>query len=154
MIFPILFSANHAIELYLTSILWNINVISNSNNKIEGKHNIKQLYSMVCSRISAFYNRIGKDFISETKIVNKYIEELYARIESEHLDSENRIDFSRYPMDEQYNNHFYLETYDNIIIDLAYCKEVFSKIEESLECASSYLSFIVEELNQRESDSR
>ena len=42
-IFPILFNANHAIELYLKAITWTLNILLDKPMKIEGQHNIKQI---------------------------------------------------------------------------------------------------------------
>src|SRR5690625_1040840 len=50
-IYPILFSANHSIELYLKAITWTLNSILNNEKKIEGKHNIKQIISVVKSKV-------------------------------------------------------------------------------------------------------
>lgn len=53
-IYPILFNANHAIELYLKAITWTLNAILDKDEKIEGSHDIKQIFNVVCSRINEF----------------------------------------------------------------------------------------------------
>lgn len=48
-IFPILFNANLAIDLYLKAITWTLNIILDKDEKIEGSHD-KQIFNL-CRRI-------------------------------------------------------------------------------------------------------
>ena len=42
-VFPMLFSANHAIELYLKSINWSLNMLLNEKESFCGGHDIRQI---------------------------------------------------------------------------------------------------------------
>ncbi|RZK15153.1 MAG: hypothetical protein EOO43_15445 [Flavobacterium sp.] len=52
------------------------------------------------------------------------------------------MDFSRYPFDNKYYNHFYVEQIGNVEIDLENFVKRFSTIHESLESLSDYLYHI------------
>lgn len=43
-VFPMLFSANHAIELYLKSINWSLNMLLNMKESFCGGHDIRQIW--------------------------------------------------------------------------------------------------------------
>lgn len=134
-IFPILFNANHAIELYLKAILWTLNILLDNTNKIEGNHDIKQIFSTVRSRVNKFEkDKERKDqFKDLTKNLNKYINELFEKIEDK---SSNRykdnMDFSRYPFNQQYVNHFYIDNFDNVVVDLENFITRFEEIGKNL----------------------
>lgn len=120
LVYPIVFNANHAIELYLKAITWTLNVLLGKNKKIEGKHNIKQTYSVVNARVMEFEKdkEKKKQFKKLTVNLNNYLNELFEKIESQ---SEGKIkdnmDFSRYPCSTQYVNHFYIDEFNNVVID-------------------------------------
>ena len=48
------------------------------------------------------------------------------------------IDFSRYPMNNHNEYHFYLKTYDNVVVDLENFISVFEKIRENLNLLANY----------------
>src|SRR4051812_34742867 len=50
-IFPMLMNANHGIELYLKAMTWILNILCGNQNRIEGSHNIKQIYDTLRSKI-------------------------------------------------------------------------------------------------------
>jgi hypothetical protein len=56
------------------------------------------------------------------------------------------MDFSRYPFDEKYSNHFYVDKIGNIEVDLENFVLRFEKILETLDERVSY--FFYQELNQ------
>ena len=65
LIFPILTNANHGIELYLKAINWILNKLKESDKKIEGSHNIKQIFQLVKSKISSYGGQLSlKEFNS------------------------------------------------------------------------------------------
>src|SRR5690554_3880476 len=51
LIFPILHNANHGIELYLKAMIWTLKKLIDGESKIEGNHNIQQMFSTVRSKI-------------------------------------------------------------------------------------------------------
>ena len=53
-VFPMLFSANHAIELYLKAINWSLNMLLGVNEFYCGGHDIRQIWNTVKKRVSSF----------------------------------------------------------------------------------------------------
>lgn len=147
-IFPILFNANHAIELYFKSIMWAINTLLNRNKKYEGKHNIYQMFTVVKSLILEFEK--GKEkrkyFKKITENLEKYLNELNEQIEfTEGTRKFDGMDFSRYPFATNNHNHFYVETFDNVVVDLENFLERFKEIFYELENLAKYYSYLVDE---------
>lgn len=140
LIFPILTNANHGIELYLKGIMWTINKIMSSESKIEGSHNIKQIYQTVRAKIKIYKGAISiKDFDEATEPLNNYIEELFNKIEA--TPSKDKMDFSRYPFNNKYENHFYVNKVGNVEVDLENFVERFEAISQTLENISEYLIY-------------
>ncbi|CEG27139.1 hypothetical protein [Bacillus sp. B-jedd] len=142
-IYPILFSANHAIELYLKAIGWTINILLENDKRVEGGHDIQQILNVVKSRVNEF--EIDKDrkkaFKELINNLENYIKELFLKIETKD-DGKNKdnMDFSRYPFDTKYVSHFYIETFDNVVVDLENFVERFKEIGQNLnQIASHYL---------------
>lgn len=84
-IFPILFDANHAIELYLKEIVWLENILLESNQKIEGNHNIKQLVDTLKSHAKAIVNKFSyvgtvRDLNKQLTNLQDYVDEVYSTI--------------------------------------------------------------------------
>ena len=50
-VFPMLFSANHAIELYLKSINWSLDMLLNMKESFCGGHDIRQIWNTVKKRM-------------------------------------------------------------------------------------------------------
>lgn len=144
LIFPILANVNHGIELYLKGILWTLNKILKIDAKIEGNHNIKQLYETVRSKIKAYGGQIRlKDFNDRTAQLRKYIKELFEAIRA--TPKNDKMDFSRYPFSKDYENHFYVDCIGNVEIDLENFIVQFKLIKNQLEEISDFLYF--QELN-------
>jgi len=145
LIFPILTNANHGIELYLKSLVWTLNKLLNSQYKIEGKHNIKQILETAKAKIKEYKDQETLDYFNQqTEDLQKYISELFAKIQA--TSQKDKMDFSRYPFDEKYSNHFYVDEIGNIEVDLENFVLRFEKILESLDERVSY--FFYQELNQ------
>ncbi|URZ05928.1 hypothetical protein [Clostridium felsineum] len=120
-IFPILFNANHSIELYLKAITWTLNIILDKDKKIEGKHNINQIFTVVCSRVNEFEKskETKEQFKKLTINLKDYLDELCIKIEDKSDKKyKDNMDFSRYPFNTEYINHFYIDKLDNVVIDL------------------------------------
>ncbi|TKC04238.1 hypothetical protein [Pedobacter frigoris] len=145
LIFPILTNANHGIELYLKALTWMLNKKMEEDMRIEGAHNIRQIYATVRSKIKKYGGEITiKHFDEETEGLNNYIEELFEKTQA--TARQDKMDFSRYPFDNKYENHFYVDQIGNVEIDLENFEERFSAIHQSLEQLSDFLYHI--ELNR------
>ncbi len=140
LIFPILTNANHGIELYLKSLIWTLNRLLNSERKIEGSHNIQQIYQTVEAKIKDYKNAdCHSHFSNQNLNLIEYIEELFDLISV--TGKKDNMDFSRYPMTNKYENHFYIDRLDNVKIDLENFVERFEKIKESLDERASYFFY-------------
>ena len=53
-VFPMFFSANHAIELYLKSINWSLNMLLDKNETYCGGHDIRQIWNNVKKRMTEY----------------------------------------------------------------------------------------------------
>jgi len=140
LIFPILTNANHGIELYLKSLIWTLNRLLKSELKIEGSHNIQQMYQTVEAKIESLKDA---DWLSHFRKQNlnlaEYIEELFDLISV--TEKKDNMDFSRYPLTNKYENHFYIDRLDNVKIDLENFVERFERIKESLDERASYFFY-------------
>lgn len=144
LIFPILNNANHGIELYLKSMLWIINKLTESEQKLEGKHNIKQIFETLKSKVKSYKGQLRlKDFNEATKELWNYIEELFEKLNA--TTKNDKMDFSRYPFSLNYENHFYVLASGTIEIDLENFINRFEIIKKSLESLSDLLYY--QELN-------
>jgi hypothetical protein len=144
LIFPILTNANHGIELYLKAMIWTLNKLLNIDKKIEGSHNIKQIFQNLKSKIRIYNGNISlKEFNKSTMELEDYIKELFDKIEATVID--DKMDFSRYPIKNNYDKHFYVEALGNVEIDLENFVKRFEIIKEKLETMSDFLFY--QELN-------
>lgn len=140
LIFPILANTNHGLELYIKGITLILNGLLENNKKIEGTHNLKQLFNTLKARIKELdgqriLNQFVKDFIE----LSEYIDELFEKIKS--TPKNDKMDFSRYPTTKQYENHFYVDTFTNIEIDLENLINRLNIMYSKLESFSEYLLF-------------
>ena len=141
-VFPMLFSANHAIELYLKSINWSLNMLLNMKESFCGGHDIRQIWNTVKKRMIGFETdkEQRKQFKEMTKELDDYISELYDKIDKDHNANAKmkNMDFSRYPFNTDDEYHFYIENYGNEVVDLEMFVEVFKKIDYNLNCIAGY----------------
>lgn len=143
-IFPMLTNVNHGIELYLKALTWMLNQKMGEELRIEGAHNIRQIYATVLSKIKSYGGGIiCQDFKQKTEGLNNYIEELF--IKTNATEKQDKMDFSRYPFNNKYENHFYVDQIGNVEVDLENFVVRFEEIHESLESISDFLYHI--ELN-------
>ncbi|MCM1084304.1 MAG: hypothetical protein NC393_03625 [Clostridium sp.] len=148
---PMLFNANHAIELYLKAIVWTLNLLLGNEQKIEGKHNIQQILQTVIKRAQEYEtdkNRKNqfKNMINGTKL---YVDELFLKIASQDgKRKKDNMDFSRYPINEKYMPHFYINEFDNVVVDLENFVVRFNEINEELWLISTYYLFDVLEAEE------
>lgn len=91
--------------------------LSQSENKIDGTHNLRQLISVLKSRIKDFDGqKKSNEFILENSDLYGYIQELVLKIEA--TNRNDKMDFARYPFTKKEGNHFYVDTFSNVEIDL------------------------------------
>jgi hypothetical protein len=138
LIFPILANANHGIELYLKGIVWILNDILQTSQKVQGNHNIQQLYSTAVARIQSYEGGLpSKDFRTETTNLKAYIDELFDKLGF--TDRNDKMDFSRYPFSKDYAHHFYVTAVGNVCVDLENFVARFIAIHSSLGRLADYL---------------
>lgn len=145
-IFPILMCLNHGIELYLKASILILNKLLNNNLKIEGTHNLDQLYNTLRARIKDLdgqkaSNEFGKDF----KELSDYIKELIMKIQAS--PENDKMDFSRYPFGKKGGNHFYVDTLSNEI-DLENLLSIINLLSEKFDTFTEYLYY--ERFEQKE----
>lgn len=145
-IYPILFNANHAIELYLKATVWTLNILLGNEQKIEGKHDIQQILRTLIKRVQEYETNKNKkkqfkSMINGTKL---YVDELFEKIASQDgKRKKDNMDFSRYPVDEQYMPHFYINEFDNVVVDLENFMVRFKEVGENLHIISTHYLFDV-----------
>ncbi|AWZ48443.1 hypothetical protein C3495_06260 [Clostridiaceae bacterium 14S0207] len=139
-IFPIVFNANHGIEVYLKSILWSLNILLDNDHKAEGKHDIKQIFQDVKAKMEHFEKNkhIKREFKNMTENLEQYIEELDEKLNKTSKNGKYRdnMDFSRYPFNVKYENHFYVDELDNVVVDLENFLERLKEIGKNLDSIS------------------
>lgn len=122
LIFPILFSINHGIELYVKSICWSLNVLLGYNSTFADNHDIRGIWYAAKQKIQTYgfdYGREKADFLRMIAPLERYLNEIYRSIMTENLnDAYHNIDFSRFPASRNLHNHFYVNQYDNVVVDL------------------------------------
>ena len=150
-IFPILFNANHSIELYLKEILWCQHILLKWNRKIEGGHDIRCLFNSVSKRTDDvlkkydFLNEKKKNFNTMMKNLKMYIEELYDKLmmTDQMGNPMSNMDYSRYPFSKDYQEHFYVKETENVVVDLENFVERFEEIGDNLDTLSGFFFDLV-----------
>jgi hypothetical protein len=139
-IFPILNNANHGIELYLKSLIWIMNELLGNEQKIVGKHNLKQLFQTLKARFKLYKGNIkNTDFNEATYELENYISELFDKIQA--TDKNDKMDFSRYSLNKNKEDHFYVLEFGNVEIDLENFVERFERIKQNLKQLTDFLYF-------------
>lgn len=162
LIFPILFNANHAIELYLKSIMWEIHLLENDRTSdFVGGHDIRQLFQTTMSLVKEVSDKYGlvddkKNIKSELANTEAYINELYLILYPDTNgapEKKENLDFSRYPVDRDKHPYFYSkDPSKNVTIDLENCLERFKEIGETLSCIDSYYCELLDRKMEYEAD--
>ena len=140
-VYPMLFNANHAIELYLKAITWTLNILLNKNKKIEGQHDIHQIFQVVEARAAEFETEKERrrTFKQITEGARLYIDELFDKVSvQEGKKVKDNMDFSRYPFDQKYVPHFYINEFDNVVVDLENFVTRFTDIGENLRLLATF----------------
>lgn len=137
-IFPMLMNANHGIELYLKGMTWLLNLLTSSPNRIEGSHNIQQIYDTVRAKVKDYKGNLSlKAFDEATANLKAYLTELNGKLQPK--GKKDKMDFSRYPFDNSYQDHFYITEMGNVEIDLENFASRFVDIHRHLEQMTDFL---------------
>lgn len=131
-IFPILYAIDQSIELYLKAIIRTIESINGCVHNYT-THDIQSLLNEMLSLIKKKELKT-KGLNKHITPVNKYINELYAKIKVKKEGRDNlNIDFARYPIDTAGEPHFYVTEEDNVVIDVENLMLRYKNIKECLE---------------------
>lgn len=122
LVFPILFSINQAIELYVKSICWSLNVLLGYKSTFKDDHNIRGIWYTAKEKINEFgfgYGREESVFLKMIIPLEKYMDEIYKTIMTDDINKAHyNMDFTRFPADKKLQNHFYVNEYENVVVDL------------------------------------
>ena len=154
LIFPILFSINHAIELYEKSICWSLNVLLGYKSQFPDNHFIREIWYTVKQKIKEFgfdYGRDEADFFKMILPLEKYLDEIYRNIMTDNLnDARYNIDFSRFPSNRNLRNHFYVNQYDNVVVDLENLLEWCAALNDCLSSlAETYYDLVLKKWDEQ-----
>lgn len=139
-IFPILMCLNHGIELYLKANISILNDLLNNNLKVDGTHNLSQLYTTLKARIKDLdgqkaSNQFEKDF----KELSNYIDELIIKIQAS--PDNDKMDFSRYPFGKKGGSHFYVDKLSLNEIDLENLLSIMNILSEKFDTFTEHLYY-------------
>lgn len=155
-VFPMLFSLNQGIELYEKAIYWSMNILLGYSNIYPDNHKIREIWYADKEKIKKFgfderEGRGEKEFHSMVFYLEKYLDEVYEKIcKNDSIDfAFHNIDFTRYPLNNRNEEHFYVTELDNVVIDLEYILLVATKVGECLERLSEYYYGLVLEKWQK-----
>ncbi|MBQ3165245.1 MAG: hypothetical protein IJC02_12095 [Lachnospiraceae bacterium] len=152
-----LFSVNQGIELYVKSICWSLNILLGYKSQYKTDHDIRGIWFTAKKKIMEFVfdakaGRGEKEFNQKIKTLEAYLNELTDLLKkgNDKNNAYHDIDFSRYPVNNQNEYHFYVKQYDNVVIDLENFVTVFENISDCLESLASYYYDLVVESWQTE----
>lgn len=119
-IFPIMFDIVHGIEVYLKAINAALSVVLNKNRGVaEGGHDLKALCgtarNLIIEYKTQYKNITTEQMFQGIKIVEKFIANIY--------DKTDDMTFARYPLARDKQGHFYIDTFENEVIDLEILQE-------------------------------
>ncbi|MFD4931854.1 hypothetical protein ACFWMS_23705 [Peribacillus butanolivorans] len=149
LIFPILFNANHGIEVYLKAISWSLNILNNTGKRFDPHHKLNKLLEKNISLVNTFENDSEKlkTFNSMIDPLEKYLNELSSKIESVTDKGKEvyKIDFSRYTLDVKNEPQFYINEFRNVVVDIENFIVVFESIHTSLNNIANHYLYYNEE---------
>lgn len=119
-IFPIMFNVVHGIEVYLKAINCVLSIVLSKEKGItEGGHDIRALCATARNLIieykTANKNTTTEQMFSAIKLVEKFVLNIY--------DKTDDMTFARYPLAKDKQGHFYIQTFENEVVDLELLKE-------------------------------
>lgn len=158
-IFPLLFNTNHSIEVYLKAICWQQNLLLNKNKTFNTNHNLKGLFTKVIdleNELNSGDQVLFREWLSNLEM---YIDELYGKIErtigkTGNLKTIHDITFSRYSLTNDFEPQFYINTFDNVTVDLENYLAVFKGIFDNLDAISTHYYALLEDKRESEYESR
>lgn len=149
LIFPILFNANHSIEVYLKAICWTQNQLLEKVDQFPPNHNLEILFNNVVQLENELNSGSKAVFHEMLSQLQAYIHELYGKIERTVIKKGKEktihdITFCRYPLNnDNLVPQFYINTFDNVVVDLENFLSVFKSIFDNLDSLSMhYLSLL------------
>lgn len=146
MVFPMLFTINHAIELYEKSLCWSLNILLGYNSTFKPNHDIRGNWYTIKNKIKEYgfgYGREESEFNKMIIDLEAYIEELSNLIKTDNVnDAYYNIDFCRYPLNNRNEDHFYLNTYENVVVDLENFIITFNQIGNLLKILAEYYYYL------------
>ena len=115
LIFPIMFDIVHGIEVYLKAINASLSIALEKKRGVsEGGHDLKALCGTARNLIIAYKNTnrcaTTEQMFEGIKVVERFIDNIYEKT--------NDMTFARYPLAKNKQGHFYIETFENEVIDL------------------------------------
>lgn len=146
LIMPIFYCIDQSIEVYLKAAISLLNELMEINEKVPNSHDIRFLYETMKSRIEK-KEKSTKGLQKHLSALKDYIDELYKYIKPSE-NSKPNMDFARYPVDTKGNPHFYIESSDNVVVNVEELNKVFNKVVCSLE--GIYLMYDEELENENE----
>ena len=119
-IFPIMFNIVQGIEVYLKAINATLSVVLKKNRGVsEGGHDLKALCGTARNLIIEYKtmnkNTTTSQMFEGIKVVEKFISNIYEKTDD--------MTFARYPLAKNKQCHFYIETFENEVVDLELLKE-------------------------------
>lgn len=144
-VFPMLFSVNQGIELYEKAIYWSLNILLGYKKAYPDSHRIREHWYSVKEKIKeyGFDEEAGRgenEFRYMIRVLEVYLDELYSKImPNGNFDMAfHNMDFSRYPLNNKMEKHFYVHESVNVVVDLENFVSVFENIFNCLDRLSGY----------------
>ena len=115
-----MFNVVHGIEVYLKAINCVLSIILSKEKGItEGGHDIRALCAtarnLIIEHKTANRNTTTEQMFSAIKLVEKFVLNIY--------DKTDDMTFARYPLAKNKQGHFYIQSFENEVIDLELLKE-------------------------------
>lgn len=143
LIMPIFYCIDQSIEVYLKSVISLLNELDGKNESFSISHDIQFLYNTMKSRIEK-KEKSTKGLQKHFSALKNYIDELYVNIKKP-SDNKPKIDFARYPIDSDGKPHFYIESSDNVVVNVMELNKRYIDVASSLQ---SIYSMYREEMEQ------
>lgn len=134
LIFPIFYSINQSIEVYLKSIIAEIEELEGNILCNYTTHDILELFNNLKSKIKKKEKKTKK-LEATLRPLKEYIDNLYHYINVKDEDGKNKlyIDFARYPINTDGKPHFYITEKTNMIVNVEMLSTEYKKIHFLLE---------------------
>jgi len=157
LIFPIMFSANHVIEVYLKVIVSLQQRLMEIEAPPKLSHDIKQLLEECVANEKVLKDSLGeKGIMEKLNLTLVYITELYSKIERIEVKSNGTVKhlhdmtFSRYANTSERKNpapHFYVEMIENATIDVKNLEVIYQTVFGDLEDLINHYSCMDDDEN-------